>query len=105
MEANGIPGGPINTLADVFESDQVAARGMKISMPHPLSNTGYVDLIGNPVKFSKSPVTYRLAPPVCGADTMSVLSELGADRDAPVADASIKSDRGARDAGSDCGTA
>jgi len=76
LEENGIPGGPINTLKDVFDSDQVAARDMKISMPHPLAGNGTVDLIGNPIKLSKTPVTYRRPPPVCGADTKSVLDEL-----------------------------
>jgi crotonobetainyl-CoA:carnitine CoA-transferase CaiB-like acyl-CoA transferase len=75
MEANSIPGGPINTLRDVFNSDQVAARDMKISMPHPLAGGGVVDLIGNPIKMSKTPVTYRRPPPVCGADTKAVLDE------------------------------
>lgn len=75
MEDNGIPGGPINNLEDVFNSDQVAAREMKISMAHPSAGSGKVDLIGNPVKFSKTPVTYRRAPPLCGADTDEILSE------------------------------
>jgi crotonobetainyl-CoA:carnitine CoA-transferase CaiB-like acyl-CoA transferase len=78
MEANKIPGGPINRLDDVFESDQVAARGMKITMPHSEAATGKVELIGNPVKFSKTPVTYRRAPPTCGADTYDILAELAA---------------------------
>ncbi|AKS46138.1 Crotonobetainyl-CoA:carnitine CoA-transferase CaiB [Octadecabacter temperatus] len=78
MEANKIPGGPINRLDDVFESDQVAAREMKIAMPHASAATGSVDLIGNPVKFSKTPATYRRAPPICGADTDDILAELAA---------------------------
>ena len=78
MEANKVPGGPINRLDDVFASDQVAAREMKISMPHPAAASGVVDLIGNPVKFSRTPVTYRRAPPTCGADTADILAELSA---------------------------
>lgn len=69
MEKSGVPGGPINTLSEVFNSSQVAARGMKISVPHSQSQTGNVDLIGNPVKFSKTPVTYRMGPPTCGEHT------------------------------------
>ena len=76
MEAAGVPGGPINTVAEVFASDQVAARGMKISMADSHAGSGTVDLIGNPVKFSRTPVTYRRAPPECGADTDEVLAEL-----------------------------
>jgi crotonobetainyl-CoA:carnitine CoA-transferase CaiB-like acyl-CoA transferase len=76
MEANKIPGGPINHLDDVFDSDQVAAREMKVAMPHPSAASGTVDLIGNPVKFSETPVTYRRSPPICGADTDDILAEL-----------------------------
>ena len=76
MDTAGIPGGPINNLKDVFASGQVAARDMKIAMPHSKSATGQVDLIGNPVKFSRTPVSYRRSPPVCGADTDDVLQEL-----------------------------
>ena len=84
MEANGIPGGPIHTLPEVFASDQVAARGMKISMPYPGARNGKVDLIGNPVRMSKTPVTYRHRPPCCGADTDTVLAELlGTDAHSP----------------------
>lgn len=81
MEQASIPGGPIHTLGDVFASDQVDARGMRIQMPHPLATSGTVDLIGNPIKLSRTPVTYRHAPPVCGADTDAVLADLlGEDR-------------------------
>ncbi len=76
MEANAIPGGPINTLPELFATDQVAAREMKITMPHAHSGTGTVDLIGNPIRFSRTPVTYRHAPPACGADSREVLEEL-----------------------------
>ncbi len=76
LKKNGVPAGPVNTLDEVFSSDQVAAREMKINIPHPLAASGGVDLIGNPLKFSKTPVTYRRAPPVLGADTDEVLNEL-----------------------------
>ena len=76
MEANNIPGGVINTLPEVFASDQVAARGMKISVRDDHAQSGHVDLIGNPVKFSKTPVTYRRAPPTCGQHTDEILREV-----------------------------
>jgi crotonobetainyl-CoA:carnitine CoA-transferase CaiB-like acyl-CoA transferase len=49
---------------------------MKVTMPYPASTTGTVDLIGNPIKLSDSPVDYRLAPPTCGQHTDEVLKEL-----------------------------
>ena len=81
MEANNVPGGAINTIPEVFESEQTKARGMKITMPHPLAASGEVDLIGNPVKFSETPVTYRRPPPYCGEHTDEVLAELLGDGD------------------------
>lgn len=69
-----VPAGPVNDLAQVFASPQVAARGMRVQMAHPTSGSGQVDLIGNPLKFSQTPVAYAKAPPTLGADTMAVLA-------------------------------
>jgi crotonobetainyl-CoA:carnitine CoA-transferase CaiB-like acyl-CoA transferase len=76
MEAQGVPGGPINTIPEVFETDQVAAREMKIEMSHPLAGTGTVPMVGSPIKFSETPVSYRYAPPTAGQHTKEVLGEL-----------------------------
>jgi len=37
---------------------------------------GRGDLIGNPIKFTETPVEYRRAPPTIGQDTDAVLDEL-----------------------------
>lgn len=71
LEALKVPVGPVQTLDQVFASDQVAARGMQVNMP---ARPGPVRLIGNPLKLSRSPVTYRSAPPEFGADTQAVLN-------------------------------
>ena len=76
MEQHGVPGGAINTLPDVFESEQVKTREMKISMPHATAKSGQIDLIGNPVKFSKTPVSYRHSPPTCGEHSDEITAEL-----------------------------
>ncbi len=72
----GVPCGPVNNIDQVFQDPQVLFRGMKVTMPHPLSGKGTVDLIGNPVKLSETPVDYHLPPPTCGQHTDSVLREL-----------------------------
>ncbi len=64
LEGAGVPAGPVNRLDDVFASDQVAARGMKIDMAG--SRGEQIPLIGNPLKFSRTPVSYRLPPPRLG---------------------------------------
>ena len=69
-----IPAGPVQDLAQVFASPQVAARGMRLRMAHPTAGTGHVDLIGNPLKLSHTPVRYDRAPPTLGQDTGAVLS-------------------------------
>lgn len=73
LEKVAVPCGPINDLAGVFAHPQTIAREMKITLPHPVS--GSVDLIGNPIRLSETPVEYQSAPPMLGADTEAVLRE------------------------------
>jgi crotonobetainyl-CoA:carnitine CoA-transferase CaiB-like acyl-CoA transferase len=72
----GVPCSPVNTVDQVFADPQVQHRGMQITMPHPLSATGTVDLIGNPIKYSVTPIDYALPPPYCGQHTEEVLADL-----------------------------
>ena len=57
----------------VFADPNTVARGMVIEMAHPAA--GKVRLIGSPMKFSGTPVEYRLPPPLLGEHTASVLKE------------------------------
>ena len=72
----GVPCSPVNTVDQVFTDPQVLARGMKIAMPHALAGKGEVDLIGNPIKYSATPIDYRLPPPRLGAHSREVLKEM-----------------------------
>ena len=65
-----------NVLPQLFESEQVAERDMKIAMDFPTAATGQIELIGNPVKFSATPVSYRYPPPTCGEHSEEILNEL-----------------------------
>jgi crotonobetainyl-CoA:carnitine CoA-transferase CaiB-like acyl-CoA transferase len=67
---------PINNVAQVFEDPQVIHRKMKINMPYPATPSGSIDLIGVPLKFSESMVSYRLPPPQLGEHTDEVLEKL-----------------------------
>jgi len=71
LESRKVPVGPVQTLDQVFSTEQVTARKMQVAMQ---AQPGEVQLIGNPLNLSRTPVTYRDAPPVFGADTDRVLS-------------------------------
>ena len=82
LEQATISCGPINNLQEVFEDEQVQARGMMLEMPHPALGDKPVRLLSSPMKFSGTPVSYRHAPPMLGQHTEQVLGELlGKDND------------------------
>jgi glutaryl-CoA transferase len=74
LEAAEIPCGPINTLDKVFAMPQVEAREMLIHMGH--SEIEDLKLVSSPLKFSDTPVEYKLPPPRLGEHTEQVLKEL-----------------------------
>jgi len=74
LEAAGVPCGPINDLATVFEVPQVKHRGLRMTMPHAAA--GEVPLVASPLRLSASPVSYRSPPPLLGEHTESVLAEV-----------------------------
>ena len=80
LEAANVPCGPINDLAEVFADPQVRARAMTVEVPHPLA--GALRLVASPMKLGRTPVQYRRAPPLLGADTDAVLAESGLDPEA-----------------------
>ena len=69
-----MPCGPVNSVAEVFDDAQVSARGMRVEMAHPQAGT--VAQVGCPIRLSETPVSYRRAPPLLGADTDAVLEGL-----------------------------
>jgi crotonobetainyl-CoA:carnitine CoA-transferase CaiB-like acyl-CoA transferase len=50
---------------------------MKIAVDYPDSPKGTIDLIGNPLKMSRTPPTYRRPPPRMGQHSDEVLREAG----------------------------
>lgn len=76
LESVGVPVGPVNRVDQALASDQVAARGLVISMERDDVEGGQVRLLGNPLHLSRTPVTYRRAPPRFGQDTADVLGRI-----------------------------
>lgn len=65
--------GPINEMPDIEDDPQLQARGMFVTLDHPV--TGTVRLVGSPLRLSETPVTYRAAPPLPGEHSDSILRQ------------------------------
>jgi crotonobetainyl-CoA:carnitine CoA-transferase CaiB-like acyl-CoA transferase len=82
LNSVGVPVGPIQNVAQALSSDQAKAREMVVSVDCPDVQGGQVRLLGNPLRFSRTPVQYRMAPPRFGQHTDEILAELNDPKDA-----------------------
>jgi formyl-CoA transferase len=73
LEKANVPCGPINNFKEVFENEQVIARGVQIEVPH--STAGSMKLVASPMRLSKTPTEVRMAPPTLGQHTDEILQE------------------------------
>ena len=69
----GVPCGAIATVDTVVAHPHTAHRGMLVDIGDDYRG------IGSPVKLSRTPATYRSAPPTLGQNTREVLEGLGLD--------------------------
>ncbi len=67
-----IPCAPVQTIDQVFAAPQVRHREMLVEVAHPTA--GRVRMAGIPVKFSVTPASVRLPPPLLGQHTDEVLA-------------------------------
>ena len=74
IHAVKVPVGLINNLEQAFEEPQVKARNMLVEMQHPLKEK--LQVIGSPIKLSRTPVEYKKAPPMLGEHTDESLSRV-----------------------------
>ncbi len=80
LDAAGVPCGPINSVADVFEDPQVKARGMLRHVPHPSGVD--VPQVASPMRFTEADLPQREAPPLLGQHSADILAEIGYDAEA-----------------------
>ncbi len=73
FDAAGIPCGPVNTLDQVMGSVQVVSRGMTKTVSHPRRHA--LQLLANPIKFSSTPLSAPVAPPLLGQHSEEILAE------------------------------
>jgi formyl-CoA transferase len=77
LDAAGVPCGPINDYAQVFENAQVLARDMVVEVVHP--TLGRIKSLGSPIKLSDTPADVRRRAPLLGEHTAEILAETSGD--------------------------
>lgn len=75
FEGVGVPCGPILPPEDSLQHPHLLAREMVVGMDHAAA--GFVRSLGNPMKLSRTPPSYRTAAPTLGQHTGEILEELG----------------------------
>jgi len=75
LNAAGVPCDRVMSLSEVFADPQVIDQAMVVGAEHP--GHGEVKMPGFPIKFTEAPCRLRRPAPDLGADTETVLHELG----------------------------
>jgi crotonobetainyl-CoA:carnitine CoA-transferase CaiB-like acyl-CoA transferase len=75
LEAEGVPCGRINSIADMAADPQTLAREMVVELEHP--RAGRTRTLGLPIKLSASPGKVARPAPLLGQHTREVLAEFG----------------------------
>jgi crotonobetainyl-CoA:carnitine CoA-transferase CaiB-like acyl-CoA transferase len=75
LEADGVPCGRINSIADMAADPQTAAREMVVELEHP--RAGRTRALGLPIKLSRTPGKVLRPAPLLGQHTREVLAEFG----------------------------
>ena len=73
FEQAGVPSGPINDMAQVFEDPQTRHRELAFTLPH--GRGAEVPSLRNPIRYSQTPMRYRAAP-MLGQDSEEVLAQV-----------------------------
>ena len=71
----GVPCGPVQSVADVFQDPQILSQDMVMDIDHP--GFGTVRMLGFPMKLSATPCQVRRSAPGLGEHSDDVLTELG----------------------------
>lgn len=77
LEDAGVPGGPINTVADVFADPQIEHRKMRVDTPHSGAAAGTSPGVRTPIRFSAAELALDRGVPRIGEHTDEVLAEIG----------------------------
>jgi crotonobetainyl-CoA:carnitine CoA-transferase CaiB-like acyl-CoA transferase len=73
LNAATVSCGPINGMADLERDPHAIEREMIVPLEHPVNGT--IHTAASPMRFSSTPVRYKLAPPTIGEHTSEILSD------------------------------
>lgn len=79
LQKAGVPCAPIQDYSQVYNDPALLARNYFADLPHPI--LGSVRVLGNPMRFSDTPVQMKFAGPLLGQHSLEVLKEIGVDED------------------------
>jgi crotonobetainyl-CoA:carnitine CoA-transferase CaiB-like acyl-CoA transferase len=68
LEREGVPGGPINDIAQALADPHVQARGMRVELDAPHVAGGRLPQVRSPIVIDGEPMVADRAPPPLGAD-------------------------------------
>ena len=71
LDQAGVPCGSINGIDEALATTQARQRGMVQGF-----DGSNIRVLGNPIKLSATPASYRTAPPTLGQDTAEILAKL-----------------------------
>lgn len=76
LEAEGVPGGPINTVADVFDDPQIIHRKMRVDLAHSGARDRTAPGVRTPIVFSDASLALTRGAPRLGEHTQEILAGL-----------------------------
>jgi len=77
LEAQGVPAGPINDLAQVFGDPQVIHRGMKLTLPSKAAKEGVIPGVRTPIVIDGWKAASERPAPLLGEHSAEILREIG----------------------------
>lgn len=77
LESAGVPCGPVNYTVNLYNDPHAVDQNMVWSLENPVS--GPYKMVGNPIKFTKTPIKPTRGAPALGENTVEILKMLGYD--------------------------
>ena len=80
LEKAGVPAGPINSIAEVFDDPQVRHRGMRLDLPSDAAAAGSIPGVRTPLMIDGQPAAHARPSPRVGEHQAEILTDPNWDR-------------------------